>query len=139
MHILPCSDVRRDFNNVNTEMIQSVSFVYLKLQRAIQEHPVVLLPSHRSYIDFLMLSFLLYNYDLPVPVIAAGMGACASLLSSMVKIKACAGMIAATDFIPVLSFLEDGVPKVGLRRQISYVFILSQGSQGSWGLNVYGW
>ncbi|XP_006146044.1 dihydroxyacetone phosphate acyltransferase isoform X2 [Tupaia chinensis] len=41
-------------------------------KRAIQEHPVVLLPSHRSYIDFLMLSFLLYNYDLPVPVIAAG-------------------------------------------------------------------
>ncbi|XP_036292226.1 dihydroxyacetone phosphate acyltransferase isoform X2 [Pipistrellus kuhlii] len=51
---------------VNEEGIQ-------KLQRAIQEHPVVLLPSHRSYIDFLMLSFLLYSYDLPVPVIAAGM------------------------------------------------------------------
>ncbi|KAL4827723.1 hypothetical protein H8958_003641 [Nasalis larvatus] len=51
---------------VNEEGIQ-------KLQRAIQEHPVVLLPSHRSYIDFLMLSFILYNYDLPVPVIAAGM------------------------------------------------------------------
>uniref|UniRef100_A0A2K5RWQ4 Dihydroxyacetone phosphate acyltransferase n=1 Tax=Cebus imitator TaxID=2715852 RepID=A0A2K5RWQ4_CEBIM len=51
---------------VNEEGIQ-------KLQRVIQEHPVVLLPSHRSYIDFLMLSFLLYNYDLPVPVIAAGM------------------------------------------------------------------
>ncbi|XP_045717328.1 dihydroxyacetone phosphate acyltransferase [Phyllostomus hastatus] len=50
---------------VNEEGIQ-------KLQRAIQEHPVVLLPSHRSYIDFLMLSFLLYSYDLPVPVIAAG-------------------------------------------------------------------
>ncbi|XP_075833787.1 dihydroxyacetone phosphate acyltransferase isoform X2 [Microtus pennsylvanicus] len=52
---------------VNEEGIQ-------KLQRAVQEHPVVLLPSHRSYIDFLMLSFVLYNYDLPVPVIAAGMG-----------------------------------------------------------------
>lgn len=51
---------------VNEEGIQ-------KLQQAIQEHPVVLLPSHRSYIDFLMLSFLLYNYDLPIPVIAAGM------------------------------------------------------------------
>ncbi|XP_032743209.1 dihydroxyacetone phosphate acyltransferase [Rattus rattus] len=51
---------------VNEEGIQ-------KLQRAIQEHPVILLPSHRSYIDFLMLSFVLYNYDLPVPVIAAGM------------------------------------------------------------------
>ncbi|KAM5206412.1 dihydroxyacetone phosphate acyltransferase isoform 1-T1 [Hipposideros larvatus] len=51
---------------VNEEGIQ-------KLQRAIQEHPVVLLPSHRSYMDFLLLSFILYNYDLPVPVIAAGM------------------------------------------------------------------
>ncbi|XP_055003068.1 dihydroxyacetone phosphate acyltransferase [Sorex araneus] len=51
---------------VNEEGIQ-------KLQRAIQEYPVVLLPSHRSYIDFLMLSFLFYNYDLPLPVIAAGM------------------------------------------------------------------
>ena len=51
---------------VNEEGIQ-------KLQRVIQEHPVVLLPSHRSYIDFLMLSFLLYNYDLSVPVMAAGM------------------------------------------------------------------
>uniref|UniRef100_A0A4X2KYG3 Dihydroxyacetone phosphate acyltransferase n=1 Tax=Vombatus ursinus TaxID=29139 RepID=A0A4X2KYG3_VOMUR len=51
---------------VNEEGIQ-------RLQRAIQEHPVVLLPSHRSYIDFLMLSYVLYTYDLPVPVIAAGM------------------------------------------------------------------
>lgn len=46
----------------------------LQLQQAVQQHPVVLLPSHRSYVDFLMLSFLLYSYDLPVPVIAAGMG-----------------------------------------------------------------
>lgn len=51
---------------VNEEGVQ-------KLQRAVQQHPVVLLPSHRSYIDFLMLSFLLYSCDLPVPVIAAGM------------------------------------------------------------------
>ncbi|NXW41076.1 GNPAT acyltransferase, partial [Nyctiprogne leucopyga] len=45
-----------------------------RLQRAIQEHPVVLLPSHRSYVDFLMLSYLLYTYDLALPVIAAGIG-----------------------------------------------------------------
>ncbi|XP_058023045.1 dihydroxyacetone phosphate acyltransferase isoform X3 [Ahaetulla prasina] len=43
-----------------------------KLQQAIQEHPVVLLPSHRSYIDFLLLSYVLYSYDLALPVIAAG-------------------------------------------------------------------
>ncbi|XP_048342611.1 dihydroxyacetone phosphate acyltransferase isoform X2 [Sphaerodactylus townsendi] len=43
-----------------------------KLQQAIQEHPVVLLPSHRSYVDFLLLSYVLYAYDLALPVIAAG-------------------------------------------------------------------
>ncbi|NWU91581.1 GNPAT acyltransferase, partial [Upupa epops] len=45
-----------------------------RLQHAIREHPVVLLPSHRSYVDFLMLSYLLYTYDLALPVIAAGIG-----------------------------------------------------------------
>lgn len=44
-----------------------------RLQHAIQEHPVVLLPSHRSYMDFLLMSYILYTYDLALPVIAAGM------------------------------------------------------------------
>lgn len=51
---------------VNEEGIQ-------RLAQAIHEHPVVLLPSHRSYIDFLMMSYVLYTYDLALPVIAAGM------------------------------------------------------------------
>ncbi|KAJ8396195.1 hypothetical protein AAFF_G00020620 [Aldrovandia affinis] len=51
---------------VNEEGIQ-------RLQQAIQEHPVVLLPSHRSYLDFLLMSYILYTYDLALPVIAAGM------------------------------------------------------------------
>ncbi|XP_041831169.1 dihydroxyacetone phosphate acyltransferase [Melanotaenia boesemani] len=51
---------------VNEEGIQ-------RLQLAIQEHPVVLLPSHRSYMDFLLMSYILYTYDLALPVIAAGM------------------------------------------------------------------
>ncbi|KAJ3605384.1 hypothetical protein NHX12_027431 [Muraenolepis orangiensis] len=44
-----------------------------RLQQVVQEHPVVLLPSHRSYMDFLLMSVILYTYDLPLPVIAAGM------------------------------------------------------------------
>ncbi|XP_051951468.1 dihydroxyacetone phosphate acyltransferase isoform X2 [Xyrauchen texanus] len=51
---------------VNEEGIQ-------RLQQAVHDHPVILLPSHRSYMDFLMMSYLLYMYDLPLPVIAAGM------------------------------------------------------------------
>ncbi|XP_013867428.1 dihydroxyacetone phosphate acyltransferase [Austrofundulus limnaeus] len=42
------------------------------LQQAAQEHPVILMPNHRSYIDFLVVSYILFSYDIPVPVIAAG-------------------------------------------------------------------
>ncbi|CAL8316800.1 unnamed protein product [Boreogadus saida] len=52
--------------HVNEEGLQ-------RLQQAIQDHPVVLLPSHRSYMDFLLMSYILYTYDLALPVIAAGM------------------------------------------------------------------
>ncbi|XP_029450057.1 dihydroxyacetone phosphate acyltransferase isoform X1 [Rhinatrema bivittatum] len=50
---------------VNEEGIQ-------RLTQVIQEHPVILLPSHRSYVDFLLLSYIMFTYDLPVPVIASG-------------------------------------------------------------------
>lgn len=43
-----------------------------QLQQAIQEHPVILMPNHRSYIDFLIISYIMFTYDLSIPVIAAG-------------------------------------------------------------------
>ncbi|XP_068197877.1 dihydroxyacetone phosphate acyltransferase isoform X2 [Antennarius striatus] len=42
------------------------------LQQAIQENPVILMPNHRSYIDFLAISYIMFRYDIPLPVIAAG-------------------------------------------------------------------
>ncbi|KAF7666551.1 hypothetical protein LDENG_00101430 [Lucifuga dentata] len=42
------------------------------LQQAIQERPVILMPNHRSYVDFLVISYIMFTFDLPVPVIAAG-------------------------------------------------------------------
>ncbi|XP_036942904.1 dihydroxyacetone phosphate acyltransferase isoform X1 [Acanthopagrus latus] len=42
------------------------------LQQAVQESPVILMPNHRSYVDFLAISYILFSYDIPVPVIAAG-------------------------------------------------------------------
>ncbi|XP_026197528.1 dihydroxyacetone phosphate acyltransferase isoform X2 [Anabas testudineus] len=42
------------------------------LQQAVQESPVILMPNHRSYVDFLVISYILFTYDIPVPVIAAG-------------------------------------------------------------------
>ncbi|KAF4099872.1 dihydroxyacetone phosphate acyltransferase [Onychostoma macrolepis] len=43
-----------------------------RLQQAIQEYPVILLPNHRSYMDFMVLSYIMFTYDLSIPVIAAG-------------------------------------------------------------------
>ena len=39
-----------------------------------KETPVVLLPTHRSYLDFLLLSYITFHYHLPMPFIAAGAG-----------------------------------------------------------------
>ncbi|MEQ2165803.1 hypothetical protein GOODEAATRI_020920, partial [Goodea atripinnis] len=40
--------------------------------QAAQESPVILMPNHRSYVDFLVVSYILFSYDIPLPVIAAG-------------------------------------------------------------------
>ena len=37
----------------------------------VQEYPVLLVPSHRSYFDFIILSIMCFHYDLPLPAIVA--------------------------------------------------------------------
>ncbi|XP_064601492.1 dihydroxyacetone phosphate acyltransferase-like [Liolophura sinensis] len=44
-----------------------------RLRHLMQEYPVLLMPTHRSYMDFLMMSYVMYIYELPLPVIAAAM------------------------------------------------------------------
>ncbi|EFA75040.1 hypothetical protein PPL_11725 [Heterostelium album PN500] len=43
-----------------------------QIRAAIQKSPVVLIPTHRSYIDFLIISYIFFEYNLPLPHIAAG-------------------------------------------------------------------
>lgn len=38
------------------------------------EWPVVLLPSHRSYLDFILVSYVMFEHDIALPCIAAGQG-----------------------------------------------------------------
>ncbi|KAM9974507.1 hypothetical protein ACTFIW_007961 [Dictyostelium discoideum] len=42
------------------------------IREAIKKSPVVLIPTHRSYIDFLIISYIFFEYNLPLPHIAAG-------------------------------------------------------------------
>lgn len=43
-----------------------------RVQRAAEAHTIVYVPSHRSHIDYLLLSYLLFQHGLMIPHIAAG-------------------------------------------------------------------
>ncbi|KTF95330.1 hypothetical protein cypCar_00006280 [Cyprinus carpio] len=58
-----------------------------RLQQAIQEYPVILLPNHRSYMDFLVLSYIMFTYDLSIPVIAAGIRKYLPILGALMGMK----------------------------------------------------
>jgi len=60
------SRIYHDGVYVNIENIDEVRSV-------MKNHPVVFMPSHRSYVDFLMLSFVCFYVDLPLPAIASAM------------------------------------------------------------------
>lgn len=51
--------------DVNTEALAKIKAVAGK-------NPIVLVPSHKSHIDYLLISYLFYNYDLTLPHICAG-------------------------------------------------------------------
>lgn len=36
--------------------------------------PVIFIPSHRSYVDFILMSYICFTYDIAIPAIAAGTG-----------------------------------------------------------------
>ncbi|ELR24552.1 NADbinding domain 4 domain containing protein [Acanthamoeba castellanii str. Neff] len=55
-------------NQVGLEAVKELFGTTLKKEKS----AVVLIPSHRSYIDFLIVSYIFYSFQLPVPHIAAG-------------------------------------------------------------------
>lgn len=51
----------------------SIDFDGLKyVKKASQKGPLILIPCHKSHIDYLILSYVLYNNNMPCPHIAAG-------------------------------------------------------------------
>lgn len=45
-----------------------------KVKEGLGKNPVLYLPSHRSYMDFILMSYICFHYDIEIPGIAAGMG-----------------------------------------------------------------
>lgn len=48
-------------------MLAIVLFVVLQ-----KEVPVIFLPTHRSHLDYILLTFVLFNYNIKAPYVAAG-------------------------------------------------------------------
>ncbi|XP_037301222.1 dihydroxyacetone phosphate acyltransferase [Manduca sexta] len=44
-----------------------------KLKEIMGSNPVIFLPTHRSYADFCLMTYLCYHYDIELPAVAAGM------------------------------------------------------------------
>ena len=42
------------------------------MKQTIRQWPTVLLPSHRSYLDFILVTYVFFHFNLRLPVIAAG-------------------------------------------------------------------
>ncbi len=51
--------------SVNREMLD-------RIKEASRRGPLVLIPCHKSHIDYLLLSYLLFHHNMPCPLIAAG-------------------------------------------------------------------
>lgn len=51
---------------VNVEQVKQI-------RKSMGDCPVVFVPTHRSYGDFIMMSYVTFNYDIEIPAIAAGM------------------------------------------------------------------
>lgn len=43
-----------------------------EVKRVAGKHPIVLVPSHKSHLDYLLLSYIFYNHDLSLPHVCAG-------------------------------------------------------------------
>ena len=52
-------------NHIGVERVRALA------QRRDEAGPMLLLPTHRSYIDFIMLSYVTFALNLPIPYIAA--------------------------------------------------------------------
>jgi glycerol-3-phosphate O-acyltransferase len=57
----------------------------LQIKEACKSGPVVLLPTHKSHIDYILLSFICFAHNLPLPHIIAGDNLMISVVGHFLK------------------------------------------------------
>lgn len=63
--------IRKVFKQIITDVTVHTEGIK-ELRRLSSQKPLLLIPTHRSYLDFILVTWLLYSYDIKTPVIAAG-------------------------------------------------------------------
>ena len=53
-------------------LIIQLLFALSQVKEAMRQWPTVLLPSHRSYLDFILVTYVFFHFNMRLPVIAAG-------------------------------------------------------------------
>lgn len=66
-----CRVLNWAFNNMY-EGIHTNQESLAEIKKIAQRHPIIFVPNHRSHVDYLLLSTLLYGNDISVPHVAAG-------------------------------------------------------------------
>ncbi|XP_028160148.1 dihydroxyacetone phosphate acyltransferase isoform X3 [Ostrinia furnacalis] len=68
----------------------------LKVKSTMGNNPVLFLPTHRSYADFCILTYLCYHYDIELPAVAAGMDFYSMFIMGQLMRETCAFYIRRT-------------------------------------------
>jgi hypothetical protein len=55
-------------------LLANCSCLSLQVLSVMGDNPVIFAPSHRSYGDFILMSYICFHYKIQIPAIAAGMG-----------------------------------------------------------------
>jgi 1-acyl-sn-glycerol-3-phosphate acyltransferase len=76
---------RKLFSRVEVDQTSIDMLTRLMNKKEKSVTPVVLLPSHRSHVDYLMLSYIMYGNNLPVPCIVAGDNLKCGMIGSVLK------------------------------------------------------
>lgn len=63
--------IRKVFRQLTNKIIIHTEGLH-QMKELSSETPILIMPTHRSYLDFILVSWILYSFDIKVPVIAAG-------------------------------------------------------------------
>nr|XP_018901093.1 PREDICTED: dihydroxyacetone phosphate acyltransferase isoform X2 [Bemisia tabaci] len=66
---------KTDHNRIHQDVLRSprIQKIIQEIKLEMKNNPVIFLPSHRSYADFILMAYVAFHYEIELPCVAAGM------------------------------------------------------------------